>query len=486
MVHSVVTGAFKLTPDLSFSGLLISDEISGSRRFVTSRKANPAETQEEEELLAKLPAELLAHLESPRRFTPKTLPRSVKKLLGVSALCIFPGRLPTLQIHLQLIIGSSATLSASAQKYLQTLTELASIALTEAMRFESLKDAFDDMSLVNEMAVSLAASLNSEELFHTFITGLNNLMVIDRATMAQLGQEEQSYNLTYVWNAPPDLSRRSNLRDLPLADSSLALALVKREITIDNWLETSPEQQSVTVFHPEFSSQMVIPLITKKRVIGALMLGSRIPLAYQPDNLRFSLLEKLADLFAQALYNSLRYEETTQSAEVDNPTGVYNRNYFDRELPTQVHRAAHEDYRLGLLMIDMDNLKAINDHYLHITGDAALHHIARLIRNTVREADVVARYGGDEFTVILPRCTTSGLEVVAEKTWRAIRNTPLVLEDGRELKLSVSIGGAVYPEDAVTARDLLQQADAALFVAKRHRDQVRIGHLARLPESLQG
>jgi HD-GYP domain-containing protein (c-di-GMP phosphodiesterase class II) len=118
---------------------------------------------------------------------------------------------------------------------------------------------------------------------------------------------------------------------------------------------------------------------------------------------------------------------------------------------------------------------------LHTTGDAALRHLANLIRNTVREADVVARYGGDEFSVILPRCTPFGLEVVAEKTWRVIRNTPLILEGGKELALSVSVGAAMYPEDAVTARDLLQQADAALFVAKRQRDQVRIGPEARLP-----
>lgn len=480
VAEAVVTGAFKVLPELNFSGLLALDELTGRHTFTTGRKKLlPLEARVDTELLAQLPPFLLEQNEHPLVFEPSQLDEGLQQLLDCQMLYLLPVGTPNHHMG-HLMIGAENSISKSDQRFLAILAELAGIALADALRFEDLKDAFEEMSLVNEMAVLLAASLNSEELFHTFITGLGDLVPIDRATLAQISSQENTYNLNFVWNAPPGLSRRGLLHDLPLAGSLLESAIERREIISGNW-HAAPEQEEVTVFSEYFGSQLIIPLITKKRVIGVLTLGTRASGSYQEARLRRSLLEKLAALFAQALYNSLRYEEKQLSAEFDNATGVYNRNYFDRELPAQLHRAGLENYRLGLIMIDMDNLKAINDQYLHTTGDAALRHLANLIRNTVREADVVARYGGDEFSVILPRCTPFGLEVVAEKTWRVIRNTPLILDGGKELPLSVSIGAAIYPEDAVTARDLLQQADAALFVAKRQRDQVRIGPEAHLP-----
>ncbi len=483
VAEAVASAVFKIVPNLNFSSLLLIDELTDQQLFIVGRKNPALEAYEDSSLLAKLPSTFFDQLEQPRLLGPKQLDEPIQNLLDSSLLYIVPTRTPNHRLG-YLIAGGRQRFSVLDRQYLRALAELTAIALIDAQRFEDLKDAFDDMSLVNEMAVSLAASLNSEELFQTFINGLGELVAVDRAILAQVSYQNQMYHPTFVWNAPPDLARRSQLKDLPLVGSPLEEAVTRQEIIIGKW-QTDPAQGDFTVFDEQFQSQIIIPLVTKKRLIGTLALGTRRASSYEEDYLRRSLLEKLAALFAQALFNSLRYEEKQMSAEFDNPTGVYNRNYFDRELPAQLHRASHEGYRLGLIMIDMDNLKAINDQYLHTTGDAALRHLANLIRHTVREADVVARYGGDEFSVILPRCTPFGLEVVAEKAWRAIRNTPLVLEGGKEIRLSVSVGAAIYPEDAISARDLLTQADAALFVAKRQRDQVRIGPDARLPGTLE-
>lgn len=479
-----VTVTADLISELSFCSLVNIDEANNLRSMTAHQNKRLLSQLENDELLDRLPAWLLTTHDQPEIFKddaehPAT---TLAGLLETKIGYLMPVKTPTHNFGF-FLVGTEQELGGEDLGYLRSLSELAAIALDNATRFDDLKEAAYEMNQVNEMAGSLAASLNGEELFNSFITRLQNIVRIERVNLALLPPVGETYSLPFCWDAALGRSRRTYLKNQDLAGSPFEEALERQEIITGNW--DSPQGDlslnEINVFNPAFLSQMIIPLIAKRKTVGALALGVQDKGAYQEDKIRRSLLERLAALFALALFNSRLYEEKQLSAELDSRIGVYNHDFFDRELTTQIGRARRDETRLGLMMVDMDNLKTVNDRHGHLAGDAALRHVANMITSCVRTTDVVARYGGDEFGVMLPGCTPLGLEAVAEKTRLAINTTPVVLEDGVEITLSVSIGAVLCPDDGQTHRELVQTADAAMYIAKQHRNQVRIGANARPP-----
>lgn len=158
-----------------------------------------------------------------------------------------------------------------------------------------------------------------------------------------------------------------------------------------------------------------------------------------------------------------------QLATHDELTGLYNYRYLHSRLAEEWKRAERFHEPLAALMIDLDDFKHINDNYGHPAGDAALRSLASGLRRGVREIDVVARYGGDEFLVILPNTHLAGAIAVAARLWREVNTIVLPVEGTDALiSLSCSIGVAVYPSRDVRSKDtLLKAADEALLAAKR-------------------
>lgn len=474
----VVNAAADLCPRLTFSALCQLDPIDNQTWFITAQAngilLSAAQTERlHQRLITLLPQEI----ERPVYIADRPAPAEIETDLGSQRLYFAPSQTPT-QFYGWLIASSKQSLDNEENSYLRSLSQLAAIALENAARFEALKESAAETTLVNEVAGALATSLNAEELFQTFMTYLRNLLPVERASLALLSTDRAQYELPYSWTDAPGRVRRGYIKNLPVIGSLLEKALREREIIIDppQNLET-PETSFFKVID---GSRMIVPLLAKGQPIGVLQLATRPTQSYREDEPRLLLVEKLSRLFALALVNSRLYEEKQLSAEFDSRVGVYNHDYFDRELAVQVEKARRLGYKLGLIMVDMDNLKNVNDKHGHLAGDAALRHIAGLISSTVRATDVVARYGGDEFGVMLPGCTARSLEIVSEKARRSIRSIPLQLENNVQIQLTVSIGAALFPDDAETPMELVQRADAAMYEAKKRRDEVRIGRKARL------
>jgi diguanylate cyclase (GGDEF)-like protein len=173
-----------------------------------------------------------------------------------------------------------------------------------------------------------------------------------------------------------------------------------------------------------------------------------------------------------------QFEETERSARTDPATGLANRRVFDDTLDREVRRSRRYKWPLTVLMVDLDRFKGINDQYGHLLGDLVLEKVGGVLRHAVREADVLCRYGGDEFAVILPETPRLGGFAVAE---RIRRRVPSALQDrlegGHEIALTVSCGLATYPDDGLHANQIVTRADEALYGAKRAgRDQVCVYH----------
>jgi len=150
-------------------------------------------------------------------------------------------------------------------------------------------------------------------------------------------------------------------------------------------------------------------------------------------------------------------------------TGVFNRRYLERRLVDEIAMARRYDLPLSILMMDIDRFKSINDTYGHLEGDLVLHRVAKLAAHTVREADIVARYGGEEIMVIAPNTMINTAETLAERLRVEIQAASLLSPDVQTdppRKVTVSIGVASFNQEMRGSRDLINRADEALYRAK--------------------
>ena len=167
---------------------------------------------------------------------------------------------------------------------------------------------------------------------------------------------------------------------------------------------------------------------------------------------------------AMALENLRLSESVEKLAVTDDLTQVYNYRFLRMALKRELKRAARYGQELALVMLDVDNLKGYNDRHGHLRGSYLLREMAALLVGQVRSFDLVAKYGGDEFTIILPQTGTEGAMTVAERVRRAVDEHAFPLEGAG--RITISAGVAVFPGDAVDALPLIRAADAALYEAK--------------------
>lgn len=154
-------------------------------------------------------------------------------------------------------------------------------------------------------------------------------------------------------------------------------------------------------------------------------------------------------------------------ADTDDLTGIWNKRYFRRYLPQEIERARTFDIPLALLLFDIDDFKRINDGYGHVIGDVVLSELCGVVRETLRPTDILARFGGDEFAIILPHTDAKGAVAVAERVMRRVRALAIPTDDEGSIRCSISIGIAEFRGDDASANDLIRRADERLYLSKR-------------------
>jgi len=170
----------------------------------------------------------------------------------------------------------------------------------------------------------------------------------------------------------------------------------------------------------------------------------------------------------QALDDTERLRKELREQAIRDPlTGLYNRRFLEESLNREVARAHRADSDLGILMLDMDNFKNVNDKWGHVAGDGVLREVGRLLQANVRAADVVCRYGGDEFIVVLPGASMDAATTRAESLRQLLRHAAFEFREMRLPAATFSIGVAAYPVQGKTGVDLLTAVDAALYRAKQ-------------------
>ncbi|HEY5489053.1 MAG TPA: diguanylate cyclase [Candidatus Limnocylindrales bacterium] len=214
------------------------------------------------------------------------------------------------------------------------------------------------------------------------------------------------------------------------------------------------------------STLVLLPLNAGARTIGMVeLLALREP--RNPSPAEMQACEAMASLAAAGLEKVRVLEKLRSAADIDLVTGVHNHRYLQERLRQEIARSARSHAPLAVLMLDLDKFKPINDRFGHSDGDRVLHNVATTIRAQVRTIDIVARYGGDEFVVLMPDTSDSAAEQVARRVVAGVSHQRHALSDGSHVTVGISAGLAVYPSDGRNSAQLLQAADAAMYSAKR-------------------
>lgn len=215
--------------------------------------------------------------------------------------------------------------------------------------------------------------------------------------------------------------------------------------------------------HGTLSSIISVPIMSKEKVLGMLRLDSCRDDNYTQEDLR--LLDIMGEIFSVYFVNAMLYKRLEELAITDGLTGLFVNKYFKERLLFEVKRSRKTNDLFSLAIMDIDNFKSYNDKYGHMAGDIVIKHIAKILKETVEGTDIVSRYGGEEFAILFPGRKKEETIKILEAIRKKLSTSPIVLRR-QDTHITVSIGLAVFPEDADGSDKLFRNADRMLYKAK--------------------
>jgi diguanylate cyclase (GGDEF)-like protein len=215
-------------------------------------------------------------------------------------------------------------------------------------------------------------------------------------------------------------------------------------------------------FFAESASRMCIPLVSFGQTLGVLALDSADADAFSDGDQQS--LESVADICATAIQNAHYVNRVKQLAYLDGLTGIFNRRFFELRIMEEIERARRYGSGMAVIMADIDEFKRLNDEFGHVLGDEVLRQVSSLFHQQVRKVDVVCRYGGEEFGILLTQVSADQAPAVAEKLRKMVEAWQF---PGVPRTVTISAGVAIFPQHGTTRDSLVRAADSALYAAKQ-------------------
>jgi len=216
---------------------------------------------------------------------------------------------------------------------------------------------------------------------------------------------------------------------------------------------------------------LLLPLICENKTQGAILLAGVEMTAVRRTKISF-LWQQLSIGFS----NASLFKQTREQIYIDELTGLRNYRYLHLILDEEIHRCNRYELQFSIIFLDLDHFKQVNDTYGHMDGSRILKEVAVLLRETVREADITLRYGGDEFIVILVETDSSGAAIAAERLRHAVDSHSFDLGGKASLHLTATIGYATFPQHARTKKEIIELADQAMYHGKERRNTACSAH----------
>jgi diguanylate cyclase (GGDEF)-like protein/putative nucleotidyltransferase with HDIG domain len=337
--------------------------------------------------------------------------------------------------------------------------EDAVMAAAERAALLDISEAHREEQILYEVAQALGSSLGVDEAMALIRDKVNRLVPFVTCALF-LGDDDRGFFCRYAHGQGTEALFKWS----PKSWSELSLRL--------------PSSADGRSAHGEdLVSVLPCRLVFEGRLIGALVIYHTTPACYTDDHRR--VLGRVSEQAAAVIANSTRYEQTRHESQTDALTGLPNRRSFERQLRAGLSRAVAAQSRATLVVLDLDRLKEINDTYGHEAGDRALRAIGTVLRNTVRETDLCARFAGDEFVIVLWDCSPQHELRRVTEVQNAVSAYPFEPRQGVLVPLSISAGCARFPHDGVTLDDLLISADERMYqdkASRRGRSSSRVRH----------
>lgn len=346
---------------------------------------------------------------------------------------------------------------------LETIGRQAGVALQNAYRYqESLREA-ERRFLLYKASVAFGAALAPEQLYLTIHRTLIQLMPCDTIAITSYDHTTRRSDYLYLadWGGRVLHERAPAEDDLLgfVARSGLAMRVNGTGAVVEELFGAEPFGAATTL-----GSLLAVPLQVGEQTIGAISVQAMAAGAYSASDL--DTLESLAVTAAIAMQNAHLFAQVQELATLDPLTGVSNRRHFFELARRELERAARYGRPLSMLMLDADHFKQVNDRYGHVAGDEVLRTIAARCRASLREADLIGRYGGEEFLILLPETAAPQALQVADRLRDAVGAEPVPTLAG-PVTVQISIGVAsLGPGEQGAVETLLDQADRALYGAK--------------------
>jgi diguanylate cyclase (GGDEF)-like protein len=323
-----------------------------------------------------------------------------------------------------------------------------------------LKQQTDELDALKKLSIHLTSSLDLPDVLDAVVTEAMRLIENARDVNIFLFK---NHKLSFGAALDSD-GTRNKPWSKPRSNGLTYTVAREGELIIVEDMRTHP--LFITAPPDWIGSIIGIPLKVGETVVGVMNLSRMTVGGFSASELR--LLRLLSDQAAVAISNASLHQMISRQAYSDTLTGLPNRRALDERLEEEVAAARRSSYSFAVIMMDLDGFKNVNDTYGHAAGDDVLRVVFNQMARGVRNTDFLARYGGDELTLILSQTEMSSAQVVSEKILDGMRRLKYRLPDGRRLKLGISGGIAIFPVHARNGPDLLRAADTALYQAKKY------------------
>ena len=326
-----------------------------------------------------------------------------------------------------------------------------------------LKRITERLAILTDIVKTANSILEPKKVIELIMTKIQLLIPSEAWSILMLDEERQE--LTFEL-ALGEKGKDVSVFKVKVGEGIAGWVAERGEPTIVN--DTSKDPRFARRFDSktQFNTRSVLcaPLISRGRTIGVVQVINRIGGKFTKSDL--DLLLTLVEPCAIAIENAILFQRTEQLTITDDLTRLFNSRYLNLYIGREIKRCKRHGIPLSVIFLDLDGFKSVNDAHGHLAGSRTLTEVGAILVEAVRESDILARYGGDEFVVVLPETPPSGALVIAERIRRAIECHVFLKEVGLEARISASFGIASYPDHALTPEGLIQKADQAMYRVK--------------------
>ena len=337
---------------------------------------------------------------------------------------------------------------------LRVLASEASIAIENARLFNEERTKARHLSLLNTISRNAIATLNPDEMLAKITEQLEAGLTYDHFGIGVLDYATREVVIQ------AEAGQRRGALGQRIALGTGLVGHVARNGHMAAYRSAASADGSLKPLLPDSVAAVALPVFYAEQLHGILYVESATLIEFSEEEIL--LLRTLADLIAGALHNALSFHKAQEQAITDGLTGVKTHRFFMEALSAEWKRSTRAGRAFALVLMDLDRFKFVNDFYGHLEGDLVLQRVGQILETNCRRSDVVARYGGDEFVILMPETNMEHARQLATKLRGWVSADPLL----REKNISASFGIACYPLHGSSPQELIQVADASMYLSK--------------------